>query len=317
MAGDEDMDFEKCKILVALDEERCISKACVKLYLSQPTLSQMLQRIEQQLGYELFDRGRSGLTPTYAGEQYIKMCRQVLDLKRRVDDEVSEHYHRKGRKLTLGLSTTWSRVLLPKLLPDFHKRFPEVELNVKLSTSDYVPDLILKGEVDLGIVVQALDGTLHPDMEYTFLFDDEILVALHKDNPLARRGEKKEGCDYPYLSPEALANEKYILSPPEGKLRQSADYFFAAHGIIPNIVMVDIAVENTAVMTALGMGVTFLNRRMAEELTASTGMIAENVRLFCTSEALLPWKVSCIQKKTTRKRTGNEFIALAKEKFHS
>ena len=310
------MDFDKANILVVLDEERSISKASVKLYLGQPTLSQILQRIEMQLGYELFDRGRTGLTPTYAGEQYITMCRQILDLKSRVDDTVAEYYQRKQRKLTLGISGTWSRVLLPKLLPEFHERFPDVEVNIRLSTSDYVPDLVMRNEVDLGIVVQALDGSTHPDLQYTFLFDDDVLVALHKDNPLVRKAVNTEGRDYPFLEPELLANQKYILSPPEGKLRQSANYFFEAHGIIPHVVMVDIALENSAIMAALGMGVTFLNRRMADELAASSQIIAENLRLFYTSKALLPWKIALVQKKNSKRRIGNEFINLAQEKFH-
>jgi len=310
------LDFDKANILVVLDEERSISKASVKLYLGQPTLSQILQRIEMQLGYELFDRGRTGLTPTYAGEQYITMCRQILDLKSRVDDTVAEYYQRKQRKLTLGISGTWSRVLLPKLLPEFHERFPDVEVNIRLSTSDYVPDLVMRNEVDLGIVVQALDGSTHPDLQYTFLFDDDVLVALHKDNPLVRKAVNTEGRDYPFLEPELLANQKYILSPPEGKLRQSANYFFEAHGIIPHVVMVDIALENSAIMAALGMGVTFLNRRMADELAASSQIIAENLRLFYTSKALLPWKIALVQKKNSKRRIGNEFINLAQEKFH-
>jgi len=310
------LDFDKANILVVLDEERSISKASVKLFLGQPTLSQILQRIEMQLGYELFDRGRTGLTPTYAGEQYITMCRQILDLKSRVDDTVAEYYQRKQRKLTLGISGTWSRVLLPKLLPEFHERFPDVEVNIRLSTSDYVPDLVMRNEVDIGIVVQALDGSTHPDLQYTFMFDDDVLVALHKDNPLVRKAVNTKEHDYPFLEPELLANQKYILSPPEGKLRQSANYFFEAHGIIPQVVMVDIALENSAIMASLGMGVTFLNRRMADELAASSQIIAENLRLFYTSKALLPWKISLIQKKNTRKRIGNEFIDLALEKFH-
>ena len=309
------MDFDKAKILVVLDEERSISKASVKLFMGQPTLSQTLQRIEMQLGYELFDRGRTGLTPTYAGEQYITMCRQILDLKSRVDDTVAEYYQRKAKKLTIGLSGTWSRVLLPKLIPEFHELFPDVEVNIRISTSDYVQDIVLKNEADIGIVVQALDGSVHSDLKYTYLFDDDVLVAVHKDNPLVHKAVKTEGRDYPFLEPELLANQKYILSPPEGKLRQSSDYFFEAHGIIPTVVMIDIALENSAIMAALGMGVTFLNRRMADELAASSPMIAKNLLLFYTSKALLPWKIALIQKKNTKRRINSEFIHLAQEKF--
>ena len=311
------MEFDKEKILIALDEERSISKASVKLFIGQPTLSQILQRIEQQLGYELFNRGRTGLTPTYAGEQYIAMCRQILDLKTSVDDTVAEYYQRKAKKLTIGISGTWSRVLLPKLLPEFHKRFPDVEVNIRISTSDYVPDFVMRNEVDLGIVVQPLDGSVHADLKYTFLFEDDVLVAVHKDNPLVRKAVTIDGYDYPYLEPELLANQKYILSPPEGKLRQSSDHFFEAHDIIPNVVMVDIALENSAVMAALGMGITFLNRRMACDLATSSTIISENLLLFHTSKALLPWKIALIQKENAKKRIGNEFISLAQERFLS
>ena len=311
------MDFNKCKVLVMLADEGSISNACVKLYIGQPTLSHMLQRIEQQLGYELFLRDRRGLTPTFAGEQYIAMCRQILDLKNRTDETVAEHYHRKAKRLTLGLSGTWSRLLLPKLLPEFHKLFPDIEVVIRLSTSDFVPDLVMKNEVDLGIVVLALDGSTYEDLNYTFLFDDDVLVVVHKDNPLTRKGVEVAELNYPYLDPKLLANQKYILSPPEGKLRQSADHFFDTHRIIPNVVMVDIALETSAVMAALGMGITFLNRRTVDELVSSSQLIAENLRFFYTGKALLPWKIAVIQKKSVKKGVGSEFISLAQNRLQS
>ena len=105
-------------------EEKSISKAAKRLYIAQPSLSQSLQKLEEQLGVALFHRTSSGLTLTYAGERYYHMASQVLKIYENFEIEISDINNLKTGKIRLGITNHLGALTLPQTLKQFHDLFP-------------------------------------------------------------------------------------------------------------------------------------------------------------------------------------------------
>ena len=117
-------------------DEKSITKAAQKLYLTQPSLSHCVASIEKQLGTRLFRRTSGGLVLTYAGEKYYRMACEVLRVYAAFESEISEESELERGRVTLGITNYLACDLLPRMLPRFHREHPGIELRVIEETTD-------------------------------------------------------------------------------------------------------------------------------------------------------------------------------------
>ena len=113
------IDFNKLNYLMAVAKLQSFSKAAKECYVSQPALTRCVKNIEDELGVKLFDRSCAPIKLTYAGERYIAGMQQILDMKLKLDQEMSDIAARRRDRLTLGIPTTRSSTWLPRILPAF------------------------------------------------------------------------------------------------------------------------------------------------------------------------------------------------------
>ena len=109
-------------------EENSISKAAKKLYIAQPSLSQALQKLEEQLGTPLFNRTTSGLNLTYAGERYYHMAGQILKIYEDFESEISDMNNLKTGRIHLGITNHLGILTLPQTVKRFREICPFIEL---------------------------------------------------------------------------------------------------------------------------------------------------------------------------------------------
>ena len=107
-------------------EEGSISIAAKKLYMSQPSLSQSLKRIETNLSSELFIRKSGGLKLTLAGEKYYKAASKILKIYENMQMEISDINNLKMGKLSLGITGHLGRLILPDVISNFKKDYPDI-----------------------------------------------------------------------------------------------------------------------------------------------------------------------------------------------
>ena len=131
-------------------EEHSISKAAQKLYVSQPSLSTCIQKIEKQLGTKLFNRTNNGLVQTFAGERYYKLALDVMKIYRNFEIEMSDINNLKKGRIVLGITVYLATHVLPIILPAFKKQCPNNEGQKIRQISDLIlqqaafePDVIL------------------------------------------------------------------------------------------------------------------------------------------------------------------------------
>ena len=114
--------------LLTVEEEQNITCAAKKLYISQPALSRMILDLERSLGTPLFVRDRGNLHPTQAGEIYLKGCREVLAVSHFVNKQISDLGGSRSGRIVLGVTAVTGEFLLPQILDDFEREYPQMEL---------------------------------------------------------------------------------------------------------------------------------------------------------------------------------------------
>ena len=123
------MDFSKLNYVMTIAEYQSISKAAEKLHMTQPALTRYLNHLEDELGVKLFDRTTLPIRLTYAGEWYIKRTNQILDINRKMHQEIQEMIDCQRGKITIGMSPGRLDHWAPYLLPEFKRQYPDVEVN--------------------------------------------------------------------------------------------------------------------------------------------------------------------------------------------
>lgn len=247
--------------------EGSFTKAAKRLCISQPALSATVKKAEEALGYPIFDRSSKAITLTDVGRQYIDAAEQILlireNLQNRIDD--LENLHRGS--FILGGTTLIISNVLPQVLKDFGKTYPELEVKIQVEPSTVLWDKMDHGQVDI-----AIDNALSkdPEHEYIPLFREHILIGIPADNPINEKLKpyaldpallEQPDCDYkslPQLNVELLAEEDFILLKPGNKMRQIAHNIFVEQGISPRIRFEFDRLTTSISFADSGFGICFL-----------------------------------------------------------
>ncbi len=124
------MTITQLEYVVALDTHRNFAKAAAHCYVTQPTLSMQLKKLEEELGTVLFDRNKKPVVPIDVGEQVIEQARVSLQSLKRIDALVRRHVDDLSDTLRVGIIPTLSPYLLPRVLPALAKRYPNLTLEI-------------------------------------------------------------------------------------------------------------------------------------------------------------------------------------------
>ena len=243
-------------------DEKSITKAAQKLYLTQPSLSHCITNIEKQLGTRLFRRTSGGLVLTYAGERYYRMACEVLRVYAAFESEIAEEAELIRGRVTLGITNYLACDLLPRMLPRFHREHPGIELRIVEETTDELEKSLLSGRLDFAIMhTGAGDGASEdPGLAHEVLRRDPFLLIAPPDNPYADCAVRREGEEEPELDPALLKDEPFLMVTKGQRIRHVADRILRQAGMSPEIVFTSRNFETLRRLCAQGMGYTFIPR---------------------------------------------------------
>lgn len=177
------MNLKQAQYVKTIAECGSITGAAKKLFVSQPSLSQMLHQIEQETGLPLFKRGSSPLRPTYAGERYLQAAEKILAANAELEGQLRELRHEHAGQLRLGISVTRGMQVLPLVMPIFGARYANVELELKECGSAALEELLQAGQIDLALA--ALEST-GAGMVYELIEKETIGILAGRDSVIAR-----------------------------------------------------------------------------------------------------------------------------------
>ena len=267
--------FEGMEYMYAVYEERSFSKAAKRLFISQPSLSATVKRIEERIGYPVFDRSTKPLQLTEFGKEYIRAVEQIRSVESQFTDFVGDWGDLQTGRLVLGGSNLFSSWVLPALMSAFSRRFPQVRLELKEESTPELAQRLQDGKIDLLLDNCELDETV---FESSFFREEHLLLAVPEHCAVNRRlghcqvpeQAIREGTfhrdSFEAVSLSEFAEEPFIMLKPENDTRKRAEAMFRECGLTPRVLF-ELDQQMTSYnITCSGMGISFVSDTLIERV---------------------------------------------------
>ncbi len=170
--------------VVAVDTHRHFATAAEKCFVTQPTLSMQLKKMEEELGIIIFDRSKQPVIPTEAGKTIIEQARLVLQEAKKIKLLADETKATISGELRVGIIPTISPYLLPRFAGDFKKRFPLIHVIVEEIVTERIEEELQKDLIDVGILVTPLHNNSIIEQP---LYYEEMMVYSNAKHPLVTK----------------------------------------------------------------------------------------------------------------------------------
>ncbi|MCL6502781.1 MAG: LysR family transcriptional regulator [Pirellulales bacterium] len=193
------MEVHQLRYFVAVAQTGSFSRAAEQCHVSQPALSQQIQKLERSLGHRLFHRLGKRVALSEAGRLLLQQAQQILTLLENAERQVKDFDQLAHGQLTVGAIPTIAPYVLPDVIQAYTRRFPQVELLIHEDLTAHLVDAVGTGELDLALAALPIhDGRLVCEA----LFTEPLLLALPRQHPLAARRR---------IALEDLRDERFIL----------------------------------------------------------------------------------------------------------
>jgi LysR family hydrogen peroxide-inducible transcriptional activator len=179
------MNLRDLKYLVALAEHRHFGRAAAASFVSQPTLSTQIRKLEDELGVTLIERAPRRVMLTPIGEDIAERARGVIAGVEQMTELARRSRDPEAGSVRLGLFPTLAPYLLPHVLPQVRERFPRLELLLVEEKTDVILQRLRDGRLDAGILALPLHDE---QLRIEFLFDEPFVLAAPSSHPIAARG---------------------------------------------------------------------------------------------------------------------------------
>jgi len=249
------MDFRELQYILQIAKEKSFSKAAQNLYIAQPSLSQYIQKVEQKLSIQLFDRSSTPLRLTYAGELYVETAKRILNLKDQLSQQFDDIAELKKGRLTIGISPFRSAYILPNILSVFQKRFPGIEIILVEANFTDLENYATNDTTDLSIMTLPIREDL---FAYAPLLTEELLIALPPHHPanVSKQNATWDQNPRPRIDLAELRNDSFIVL--GQRLRQTTIELCRQAGFEPEIILETKSAEAAHAFVAAGMGITLI-----------------------------------------------------------
>ena len=252
------MDFKELEYFSTIVKCGNLTHAARLLYVSQPTLSKFLQKLEEDLGLVLFQRGSRRLKLTYAGQRYYAHVERILSQKREMDAEMTDILRSDRGVLHVGIPPFRCSFSLPQVLPIFHKEFPQVQFRIVEAPSAVLDQKLLNGEIDLAFYMsfERITG-----LSYQVMHSDKMYAILSKGHPL-----EAKAAQIGEFSLEWLAGQTLLL---QNRTQRQGQYILQElekRHIQPAEILESSNIRAAAALAANGYGVGFLSGELLEHL---------------------------------------------------
>lgn len=259
------MDFKELEYILVIAQERSISRAAERLYVSQPALSRFLLKMEDRLGTELFVRRNRQYFPTQAGELYLNMARKILGTKQEFDHQLKQLLESDRGSLSFGITPGRARTVLPLVIPAFHQMYPNFELNIFEEDVDTLEQYLKNGKIEAAFFTMS-PRTEREDkwMHYELIFREEVVLCVAKEAGYSMMAENRPGRKYPWLDLHHVEHETFLLLKNNMRLGQYAAQLLEEYQLCPRIMRLS-SIDTALALAAQHYGAAFSSSYRIEE----------------------------------------------------
>lgn len=247
------MELHHLYYILMLAQEKNFSRAAEKLFITQPTLSQQVKKLEHELGFPIFQRSTKSVTLTSYGELFVARAQKVITEFEGFRQWTVQIREQKNTKLSFGTSAL-TAPHASACFPDFINQFPEVQF---IHTEQWDPTLmnmVKDGELDIALVGLPRNDVDRAGLHIFPILEEHVCVVMSKTHPLHNRES---------VTLQDLAKEQILVTSAESGLTRLMKSEFALRGLTPNFMLNLISIEARLSMVIKG-AVTFVMNRQFE-----------------------------------------------------
>jgi LysR family hydrogen peroxide-inducible transcriptional activator len=233
------MNLQQLEYILAVDKHRHFATAARSCFVTQPTLSMMIHKLEEELGLKIFDRSRQPVEPTREGTEIIRRAKAVLAQVQHLKEYAGELKGEMSGEIHIGIIPTLAPYLLPLFLKSFHEKYPSLRIFIREMITDEILLHLRSGELDLGLcATPVLEKNLveHP------LFYEEFFVYASREERLPQKKyllPKQINVDHLWLLEEGHCLRSQVFNLCELKKRGHGTLNYEAGSIETLINLVD------------------------------------------------------------------------------
>lgn len=289
------MIFKNYEYFIAIAEEGSISKAAAKLYITQPSLSKYLKRLEKNVGAELFNRNSNPLQLTNEGKLYLNYVKEIAQKEKWLMQEFIDAHNIESGTVSLAITVWRSSIVLPAVLPSFKALYPNIDVVVYEGSHRYMASLFEKSKIDFAIFHMP---NHYNDVTFEHLMYEKVLFCVSKQHPLlADLTIPATDSAYETMSNEdfkRFGTEPFILLQTGQNIREITQNYLSKMQITPKIVLETSNIDTAYNSAKSGLGVTFVPETMI-----SMQDQPQKLRFFTVDTPPLTWELGIAY------RTGN------------
>lgn len=277
------MDFRQLQYVLKVAECGSITKAANELYMAQPSLSSYIGKVEKELGVLLFDRSVNPIQLTLAGEEYVKEARRMLYIQEQLQKKLQDISQVSRRRVRIGISHERGIFMLPRILPVFRERFPEVSVEVVPGSHKKLSAQLSEGTLDI-VMLPTIEKTA--DFRYIDVYEEEIMVCAGAG--IVRSEHLYEG-KWDMIDPDRCGSIPFIKMEPGHVITHAFDRVFTGK---MSIVFEAYSSAEALRLAAAGMGACLVS-----QVTMDMIQYDHATRAFSIGPKPMTWSVcACMRK---------------------
>lgn len=270
------------KYVYEVYKERSFTKAAQNLYISQPSLSARIKKIEEIIGEPLFDRSTTPLQLTEVGKVYIEAAEEITQIEQRVENYINDLAGLKTGNLAVGASTLFAAYVVPSLITQFNQKFPDVHIQLIEGNTAELEEMLGSNALDFVIDNYHYDSILYNKGLYC---EENILLAVPKHfavneelgmYQLSYKNIKNKNYlnqKYPAVPLGRFADLPFIMLTQGNDTRTRGDRLCRNVGFKPNIVL-EFNQQSTAYMaSSTQLGATFISDILVSQLPTFENLV--------------------------------------------
>ena len=270
------------KYVYEVYKERSFTKAAQNLYISQPSLSARIKKIEEIIGEPLFDRSTTPLQLTEVGKVYIEAAEEITQIEQRVENYINDLAGLKTGNLAVGASTLFAAYVVPSLITQFNQKFPDVHIQLIEGNTAELEEMLGSNALDFVIDNYHYDSILYNKELYC---EENILLAVPKHfavneelgmYQLSYKNIKNKNYlnqKYPAVPLGRFADLPFIMLTQGNDTRTRGDRLCRNVGFKPNIVL-EFHQQSTAYMaSSTQLGATFISDILVSQLPTFENLV--------------------------------------------
>lgn len=251
--------LQQLRILKAIATEKNFTRAAKILYISQPSLSKQIKRLEKNLGISLINREGNKIFLTENGKVFLQYSERILALCEESCRALIDLKNSDRGNLTIGSSQTIGTYLMPQVLSLFAQNYPQIDLKIKINSTPIIINKILKQEIDIGVVGSEIPDKLRKNLITKYFVKDEINLIISTIHPFAKKKR---------INKEDLYYLNFITLSPNYTIQKFIENILIQNQIETKelkVIMQLNSIEGIKTAVSLGLGAAFVSSLSIEK----------------------------------------------------